>query len=734
MDHWITELASLAVAYRRSVDSDADRKRVNSRVRAVYANIRGRVRREASEETAGQFDANWSDYYRANLSDIIHGKATGRGRYCREHSAAFVDYVMSSRPIPNRQDIREADLISRTQQIVFRRLWRLVEGRLLDLAGGSIDRVIVERVAFDILSGPIKQRQQLSEAKAAEIYWYGPQAGFVNRRDMLKAEFGARCAYCGETGFTQIEHIFHQSDFPFDSYFNVVPACDNCNARKGGRTAFDAGMPIHDAAYAAYGDFLKARRVLHPFHTIKKGMLNLLRRPATMQRAQQMIGMIADNLVNIAATQRAPRPLARYLATKLAECHGSRPCIEYRAARHTALYRSVLLPDYDKAQARQDQDLRNHAVDAIVLACKLPSASALENRQWTTTRDDVVRWTASVRNAAPAITDGMPSVEPTRTVPYFEQDVGGNYRVIDLTAFNWNRKRKAAHKLDPFGKTASGVPVKRVPAASVLASLLKGDKERDSQIDSIAHRTLREELLRDKTNAATSFVAWLQKSVQAGFTGGTPMSSHPADQERRRLLAEFVAMPIPDVLSDTSGSKIPWTIGVRCLNRDTGAPLKVNVARRVQGNNRAQFYQSEAVIKEIRVGYRETNGELDRDHPVVFAVSQIDELSRVVNQRRQSVTTAAANPLAGRPLGSDGRFREFRQRWEDAFAALCQEENIIKVFRISQGCVIEKTDGSTFQMRNFDKSQSWMKGSPFRQIRHVHRSPFTAMSSSPGQP
>ena len=159
----------------------------------------------------GQFDANWSDYYRANLSDIIHGKATGRGRYCREHSAAFVDYVMSSRPIPNRQDIREADLISRTQQIVFRRLWRLVEGRLLDLAGGSIDRVIVERVAFDILSGPIKQRQQLSEAKAAEIYWYGPQAGFVSRRDMLKAEFGARCAYCGEIGFTQIEHIFHQS-------------------------------------------------------------------------------------------------------------------------------------------------------------------------------------------------------------------------------------------------------------------------------------------------------------------------------------------------------------------------------------------------------------------------------------------------------------------------------------------------------------------------------------------
>ncbi len=548
---------------------------------------------------------------------------------------------------------------------------------------------------------------------------------------MLKAEFDGRCAYCGENSFTQIEHIFHESDFPFDSYFNVVPACDNCNARKGGRTAFDAGMPINEGAYAAYCDFLKTRKVLHPFHNIKKGMLNLLCRPATMQRAQQMIGMIADNLVNITATQRAPRPLARYLATKLAERTGNRPRIEYRAARHTALYRGVLLPDYDKGQAREEEDLRNHAVDAIVLACELPSAAALENRKWTTSRDDVVRWTTSVRNAAPALVDGMPLVEATRTVPYFEQNVGGNYYVIDLSAFNWNRKRKAAHKLDPFGKTALGVPVKRVSAASVLAALLKGDKERKSQIDTIAHRALRNELQRDMANAATVFVAWLQKSIQAGFKGGTAMSSHPADQERRRLLAEFVAMPIPDVLSDPSGSKIPWTIGVRCLNRDTGARLKVNVARRVGENDHAQFYQSEAVIKEIRVGYREVNGELDRNHPVVFAVSQTDELSRFVNQRRQAVTTEATCPLGGRPLGSDGKLREFRQRWADAFAALCREENITKVFRISQGCVIEKTDGTTFQMRNFDKGQAWMKGSPFRQIRRVHRSPFRAMSSCP---
>lgn len=174
-------------------------------------------------------------------------------------------------------------------------------------------------------------------------------------------------------------------------------------------------------------------------------------------------------------------------------------------------------------------------------------------------------------------------------------------------------------------------------------------------------------------------------------------------------------------------SKIPWTIGVRCLNGDTGAPRKVNVVRRVGGNECAQYYQSEAVIKQIRVGYREAGGELDREHPVVFAVSQVDELSRMVNQRWESVTVGAGTPLAGRALGSEGSIKEFRQRWEDAFTALCREENIAKVFRIAQGCVIEKTDGTKFQMRNFDKSQPWMKGSPFKQIRRVHRSPFKAM-------
>lgn len=726
VEHWIDELAALAQAYRRSSPDGERRKAINRRVRAVYERLRSRMRREASERTAEQFEANWSEHYRPILSEIVHGEAAGRVRYCREHSAMFVDYAMRGAAIPNREDIRENDLISRTQQIVFQRLWRLVQGRLLPLAGGSIDRVVVEHVAFDILSGPIKARQNLSEAKATEIYWYGPQAGFGSRWEMLKTEFAGRCAYCGQENASQIEHVFHQSDFPFDSYFNVVPACANCNAQKGGRTLFDAGLTIHDDTYAAYCEYLKAKKVLHPYHTIKKGLLNLLRRTATVGRAQQMIGMIADNLVSITATQRGPRPLARYLATKLAEQTGTRPRIEFRAARHTALYRGLILPGYDKEEAKAVEDLRNHAVDAIILGCRLPSASALENRQWRTSREDVVRWQLAVREAAPALADGLPVVESVEVVPYFEEPAGANYFNIDLSAFNWNRRRKAAHKTDPFGKTKDGKPVKRIPAANVLARLLKGGTDRQQQIEIIAHRRLREALRAAGEQAGEVLVQWLQKTVAAGLANGS-MSSHPADGERRRLLEEFVAAPVTDIVGDLSGTKIPWTIGVRCLNRDSGSVSKVNVARRAAGKDDAQFYQAEAVWKEIRVGYREAGGRLDRDHPIVLAVSQIDALSRLTGQRWQSAAPTTDSPLAGRPLGSPGSFGEFRRRWEEAFAAFCREQGIVKVFRITQGCVIEKTDGSQFQIRNFDKSQPWMKGRPFSQIRRIHRSPFRVM-------
>jgi hypothetical protein len=732
VEHWIDELVAASKGLKhvaaRSLGSDEAKAAVrptNTRIKRVYQNLRERVIGEAPGEPSEQFLSNWSEHYRTIVTEIVRGQATGRVRFCQEHSALFVDYVLTGKSIPVEQQLRARDLISRTQQIVFDRLARLVEARLLPLAGGGIDEVVVERVAFDILSGPIKARQSMSPQQASEIYWHGPQAGYGSRREMLTTEFDGHCAYCGQqAALVEAEHILHRGQFPFDSYFNLLPACNACNSRKAGRTALEAQLTVHDAAYEAYCDYLAGRKVLHPYHTIKKGLLNLLRRPGTVERAQQMIGLIADNLVTITNTQRNPRPLARFLATRIATATGNRPNVTHRAARHTALFRGVALPEYDKPADKDAGGLRNHAVDAIMLACDFPSAPALENRQWTCTAQQVDEWLAKVRQTAPALANGLPAVTAPQFIPFFEGDLGDGYCRIDLSAFNCNRRRKAAHKLDPFGKTATGVPTKRIPAAAVLAELRQSEAGRDKQIALIAHRGLRRLLEANPAHASAALVRWLQKSVLAGLRKNE-LSRHPADVARKRLLASFAAADVAALLSAENSITIPWIIGVKVLN--AGPPRAVNVTRSINGNPAAQHYKSEAVIKTLFVGYCQGDGGPDRGRPVLFAVSQIDSVSRSIGQRWQPLDLRPDSPLLGRSLGASEPIASFRQRWQAAFDALLAAEGLVKIFTVTQGCVLEKADGSRFQLRNFDKSEPWMTASTFKNIHRVHRSPLAAM-------
>ncbi len=383
IEHWICELDGLAKAYQptkglAAADSKDARKPINGRKNRVFRNLVSRIGREVPGEISATFAHNWEEHYRDIVNDIVTGGQTGRVRYCRQHSQSYVEHMLAGKQIPNRTDIDEADLISRKQQIIFRRLWRLVEARLLPLAGGRIDRVVVERVAFDLLAGSFKARQKVSENVAAQVYWEGPQFGFGSRREMLAAEFEGRCAYCDERpGSEDIEHLLPRNEFPFDSYFNILPACGQCNARKGARTPSEAGMTVTDGAYEAYCGYVRNKKpVPHVYHTMKKGLLNLLRHPATTGQAERMLGMLANNLVSVTTTQRSPRPLARYLTGKLANATGHRPETSWSAGRHTALYRAAILPEYKKDLEKAAGDLRNHAVDAIILACELPSAAA----------------------------------------------------------------------------------------------------------------------------------------------------------------------------------------------------------------------------------------------------------------------------------------------------------------------------------------------------------------------
>ena len=724
VEHWVGELDALARAYQKTkglagAEAKDARKPINGRKIKVFRNLVSRVEREAMGEIAADFVHNWEEHYRDIMTEIVTGGRGGRVRYCRQHSKAYVEYMLAGKQIPNRIDIDEADLISRKQQIVFRRLWRLVEARLLPIAGGRIDRVVVERVAFDLLAGKFKARQKVSEQRAAEMYWEGPQFGFASRREMLAVEFDGRCAYCDERpGSEEVEHLLPRSAFPFDSYFNILPACGQCNTRKGARTPSEAGMTLTDGAYEAYCSYVRGKKpVPHVFHTMKKGMLNLLRHPATTGQAERMLGMLANNLVTVTTTQRSPRPLARYLAGKLAKATRHRPETSWCAGRHTALYRAAILPEYRKDAEKAEGDLRNHAVDAIVLGCELPSATALENRQWNGHTRDIQSWFDRVRQRGPALEQGLPKVEQCESVAYFEDDLGDNYLRIDLAAFNWNRKRRGNHGLDPFGVTPSGDALKRVPAATVLADL-KVAENRKKRIAAIAHPALRK-LLQDTANAPARFVAWLQQTCGAGQSRRAS-SNHPADQQRDRLLDEFVRAPVNEIVEGTK--PIPHMIGIRCINAGSGGHIDVG---RCDSQGRIfQRYKSDPIVRELWVGYRMRGTELDRSSPVLLYVDQSFRVK--VGPTRTKPDVPNDSPLHGRPLGSRQKMKEFLSQWRAAFDALCDCLQIAKRFKITQGCVIEKCDGTRFQLRNFDKGQPWGKASSFRGIRRVIRSPLAA--------
>ena len=388
IDHWIAELDALARWYRktRTLDEAAakeERKKIDRRKNHVYKNLRERVGRECTGDLIEQFKENWGRTYSRNLTDIVHGGQGGRVRYCREHSLRFVDYFLAGKQIPKpRGGLRErsfrphpADSFS--PYLAVRGVPSAAVGGRPYRPGGGRARGVrrVGRQSEEPARGP--------EDKAAEMYWHGPQYGFSSRLEMFKKEFDGRCAYCGrQNAIHEVEHLLPRSQFAFDSYLNILPACSTCNSQKGPRTAFAARMSVHQDAYQAYSDYVGRLKLPHLFHTIKKGMLKLLARSGNGNEVEKELGMLANNLVTITSTQKGPPPLARFLASGL-EGLTQKPChASWTSGRHTALYHSILLPEYRKAEEKEKGDLINHAVDAIILGCDLPSATAIENPRW----------------------------------------------------------------------------------------------------------------------------------------------------------------------------------------------------------------------------------------------------------------------------------------------------------------------------------------------------------------
>jgi hypothetical protein len=135
---------------------------------------------------------------RRNIMNLIE-QTGGRNRFCREHSSQYDTYFLEGKRIPFKATLTERDLVSRREEILFQKLWRYIEARILYLAPDGIDRVIVERTAIDLLAGSRKQRQDIMNKEALEeMYQQGPRYGFKDNLEMLRTEFGGLCVYCGK--------------------------------------------------------------------------------------------------------------------------------------------------------------------------------------------------------------------------------------------------------------------------------------------------------------------------------------------------------------------------------------------------------------------------------------------------------------------------------------------------------------------------------------------------------
>jgi len=660
----------------------------------------------------------WSTNY-ANIKNILENSG-GRNRYCRHHSNEFVNFQLAGKAIPFKNTLLDRDLISRREQVLFQRIWRYIEARLLPLADAPITRLVVERVAIDLLAGSWKQIQKTGAATLEDMYQNGPRKGFSSTLVMLKEEFGGLCAYCGieHTSILEREHILPKADFVFDSYLNLVPSCPECNRQlKGGRALTAARLTIHADAYDAYQKYLASKfrnKPLHHLHAIKKGILKLMTEEKRTWEAEQYLALVAKNFSETTGSQRSPRPLARYLSEKLKSKFGVFPKIDFIAGRHTSLWRQVAFPEFDKAEDKTGDNSINHGLDAIILACKLPKPNLLEGANLPVRH--IKSWVESVKKAAPEPGDkGIPTIPSVEfVVPGFEDVYQGNYISVDMAKFNWNRRDSSVQRQGIFGWNEHvNMPTMRKAASALAAELIEADKSEtkiNKIINNILHPQLKVALTecweKEQTGiaCANALTEWTRKSI-GGSIKTASFSNHPADQSRKQLLQDF---------ADKKTDSIPVTIGIKTFRpSDTKA---VNLFRVNSGNHIIHRYRSDPGVVAKIAAYPKNCAHVDRRKLIDFDWRH----NWAVIPKKSRIPQPDDDILLGRAYGQpipDERL------WLKALETYFTNIGIVEYAFVRQGCVAVYEDETQQFIRNFSSTQGF-KTKFLKGIIGIKRTPF----------
>jgi len=662
---------------------------------------------------------------RANIMNIIE-KSRGRNRYCRHHSGEFVKYQIAGKPIPFKNTLLDRDLISRLEQVLFQRIWRYIEGRILPLADAPINRLVVERVAIDLLAGSWKQIQKTSATAREDMYQSGPKKGFDSTLAMLKEEFNGLCAYCGKkhTNILEREHILPKREFVFDSYLNLVPSCPDCNRKlKGGRSLTAARLTIHPDAYDEYQKYLSKKfrnKPLHHLHAIKKGILNLMKDKKRTWEAERYLALVAMNFSETTGTQRGPRPLARYLSEKLKLKFGAPPKIDFIAGRHTALWRQVAFPGFDKAEDKTKDNSINHALDAMILACKLPKPNLLEGANLPLRL--FKSWVEGVKRAAPVPGEnGIPTIPATEfAVPGFEDVYPGNYISVDMAKFNWNSRESSVQRQGIYGwNNHVNIPTMRSAASVCAADFIEADKTKSTSgrqvkinkvIDNILHPHLKAALIeardKDKTRdaCANALTEWIRKTIKGSLKTAS-FSKHPADQSRKQLLQDF---------ADGKINAIPETIGIKMLR-----PSHTNAIDLLRMNSRGhvihRYWSDPAVIAKI-AAYPKNGDRVDRSKLIDFDWRQNWAVIPIKKRIPLPEEVILMGRAFGQPLPDE-------KAWLEGLERYLSKIGVKEYAFIQKGCVAVYENGTQFYVRNFSSTQGF-KTSLLKGIVGIKRTPF----------
>ena len=719
VDDTVSQLATLGKRIRNASGEGANKEKkvLRKKARMLLREIK-ELYYQPARETLDNEKA-WK-YIETGVLNIME-KSQGRNRYCREHSAAYVKTVLANEAIPFKQTISESDIISRREQITYQKLWRYIEARVLPLAPCGIDRIVVERTAIDLLAGSRKKILDASDQTKEEMYQHGPMHRFESVSEMLRKEFNGLCAYCGKQSdsLMETEHILPRAEFFFDSYLNIVPACPRCNQSKGARTPSAASLKINGEAYEAYTSYLQSNfrtRPLHLFHTIKKGVLNLMRDPERQWEAERYLSLIASQFAQVVQSQRGPRPFARYLFSRLSLRQVRKPEIVFKSGRHTALYRNIAYPDFSKYAEREEGGVVNHAVDAILLASDLPDPKPLEALGFSPA--DMRRFCRAVRQKAPVAGDSGVPEPPARDffVEGFES-VKSGFVEVRLDAMCWNKRDSMTHKQDPYGLSEKvNLPTKRVSAFGLCSELekMKDEKGVKKKVDLIHHPALRR-TLGDAINpenpgksAAEALRAWLSESVRKSIQTSA-FSNNPGDQQRKKELEQF---------SSSDESLIPAVIGVKMF--DMGVRGKIDLQRiDPQTGKTGHRYMTQPANRAVILAYpKKKTGMTDMSKPCIARVRQNYSL---LPEGKGIFKELPERLKEGIILGKENTILDGWNSEVEHYLSVC---GFSSYGMLTAGCVVCYGDGKKWFLKNFDESKEFRKAR-LRNVVGILRSPFS---------